>query len=152
MQRLKLDYRLTEAVSAELENPDWPVRLIAVFILAKSQDENFLPVLSWIAKNDQHPMVKQLAAILSGNVEPEYVKHASSERPVVSEVEPSREAEPNTNDVNQPTEKEADNITPARDEPVYPGRGRGVEPNSNNINQQVKQEATRELPVKKEEN
>ena len=91
MQRLKLDYRLAEAVSAELENPNWPVRLIAVYVLAKSQDEKFLPVLNWLAKNDQHPMVKQLAAILSGNVAP---------------------AEPNTSDVNQPIKKEVDNITP----------------------------------------
>ena len=121
MQRLKLDYRLTEAVSAELENPNWPVRLMAVYILAKSQDEKFLPVLSWLAKNDQHPMVKQLAAILSGSVEPEYVEPAGPERPVVSEpvlskiegVEPSQGAEPNTSDVNQPIEKKVQQMPPA---------------------------------------
>ncbi len=69
MLRLKLDYRLTQAVSAELNNPNWPVRLIAVFILDRNQKEKFKPVLSWTAKNDPHPMVRQLAAILSGSIE-----------------------------------------------------------------------------------
>jgi hypothetical protein len=71
MLRLKLDYRLTQAVSAELENPNWQVRLIAVFALARSQEEKFLPVLQWTAKNDPYPAVKQLAALLSGSVEPD---------------------------------------------------------------------------------
>jgi len=70
MLRFKLDYRLTDAVSAELENPKWPVRLMAVFILDKDQSQEFKPVLDWTAKNDAHPMVRQLAAILSGNFEP----------------------------------------------------------------------------------
>jgi hypothetical protein len=118
MQRLKLDYRLTQAVSGELENPNWPVRLVAVYVLAKNQAESFLPVLSWTAKNDHHPMVKQLAALLSGNIEPE-------------SVEP---AEPNTSDVNQPIEKGADNIASARGEPASPERGQAVEPNANDVN------------------
>jgi len=66
MLRLKLDYRLTQAVSAELENPNWPVRLVAVFILAQNQGRQFTPVLSWTAKNDLNPRVRQLAAILLG--------------------------------------------------------------------------------------
>ena len=114
MQRLKLDYRLTEAVSAELENPNWPVRLMAVFVLAKSQDEKFLPVLSWIAKNDRHPMVKQFAAILSGNV--------------ITDLS----AVADTNDVNQPIKKETDNITPARGEPAEPNTNETNLPNPTN--------------------
>jgi hypothetical protein len=84
MLRLKLDYRLTEAVSAELNNPNWPVRLMAVFALARTQDEKFKPVLSWTAKNDPQPQVRKLAALLSGSVE------TARGEPV----------EPNTKDVN----------------------------------------------------
>ncbi|MFA6186838.1 MAG: hypothetical protein WC770_06480 [Phycisphaerae bacterium] len=65
MQMLKLDYRMTEAVSKDLQNPYWPVRLIAVFILAKNQ-QNFTPVLAWTQQNDPHPLVRQMASILAG--------------------------------------------------------------------------------------
>jgi hypothetical protein len=65
MQRLKLDYRLTEAVSQELHNQYWPVRLMAVVILAHNQQQ-FTPVLSWTQQNDPHPLVKQMASVLAG--------------------------------------------------------------------------------------
>ncbi|MBN1787416.1 MAG: hypothetical protein JW806_03380 [Sedimentisphaerales bacterium] len=68
MLKLKLDYRLTEAVSEELNNPNWPVRLMAVFTLAGNQDEKFSSVLGWTAKNDSEPIVRELAAILMGDV------------------------------------------------------------------------------------
>jgi tetratricopeptide (TPR) repeat protein len=100
MQRLKLDYRLTEAVSEELENPNWPVRLIAVFSLAQNEGEKFMPVLSWLAKNDPHPMVKELAAILSGNVETDLSATADSNNINLqieqkAQQEPSSESGPN---------------------------------------------------------
>ena len=65
MQRLKLDYRLTEAVSQELNNQYWPVRLMAVFVLARNQQQ-FTPVLSWTQQNDPNPLVKQMASVLAG--------------------------------------------------------------------------------------
>lgn len=68
MLRLKLDYRLTEAVSEELNNSNWPVRLMSVFILAQNQDPKFKQVLAWTAENDTNPQVRELAAILSGAV------------------------------------------------------------------------------------
>jgi hypothetical protein len=64
-QRMKLDYRITEAISEDLQNPHWPVRLMAVFILAKNQ-QNFMPVLAWTQQNDPHPLVRQMASILAG--------------------------------------------------------------------------------------
>jgi hypothetical protein len=64
--KLKLDYRLTEAVSAELHNRYWPARLMAVFILAANQGKDFLPVLKWTANNDSSLEVKEMAAALSG--------------------------------------------------------------------------------------
>jgi hypothetical protein len=67
MQKLKLDYRLTEAVSNDLHNQYWPARLIAVFTLANQRQQQFMPVLNWKAQNDPHPLVKQMAAVFSGN-------------------------------------------------------------------------------------
>ncbi|MGB8225710.1 MAG: hypothetical protein WCE45_02410 [Sedimentisphaerales bacterium] len=100
MQILKLDYRLTEVISEELENPNWPVRLIAVFSLAQNKDEKFMPVLSWVAKNDPHPLVKGLAAALSGNVETDLPAAADSNNinPQIeqkAQQEPSSENRPN---------------------------------------------------------
>jgi len=95
MQRLKLDYRLTEAVSEELENPNWPVRLIAVFSLAQNEGEKFMPVLSWLAKNDPHPMVKELAAILSGNVETDLSATADSNN-INPQIEQKAQQEPSS--------------------------------------------------------
>jgi hypothetical protein len=62
--KLKLDYRLTEAVSTELHNKFWPVRLMAVFVLAQNQGKDFLPVLKWTANNDNSQVVKDMAAAL----------------------------------------------------------------------------------------
>jgi hypothetical protein len=66
--KLKLDYRLTDAVSAELHNKYWPVRLMAVFVLAKNQDKDFLPVLKWTANNDGDPVVKDMAAAMAAEI------------------------------------------------------------------------------------
>jgi hypothetical protein len=62
--KLKLDYRLTEAVSSELRNRFWPVRLMALFILTQNQGKDFLPVLKWTANNDNSQVVKDMAAAM----------------------------------------------------------------------------------------
>jgi len=64
--KLKLDYRLTEAVSVELHNRYWPARLMAVFILAANQGKDFIPVLEWTTNNDSSSVVKGMAAVLAG--------------------------------------------------------------------------------------
>ncbi|MGA2916536.1 MAG: HEAT repeat domain-containing protein [Sedimentisphaerales bacterium] len=92
MLKIKLDYRLTEVVSEELDNPNWPVRLMAVYILNKNGDEKFKPVLAWMAKNDPHPMVKGLAAILSDKFEPAL--------PAQSKVEGGNSNRADANDIN----------------------------------------------------
>ncbi len=68
--KLKLDYRLTDTISAELNNDNWPVRLIAVLALSKNQTKKFKPVLSWTAKNDPNPQVRDLASVLSDGSKP----------------------------------------------------------------------------------
>ena len=66
--KLKLDYRLTDVVSSELHNKFWPVRLMAVFILAQNQGKEFLPVLKWTANNDNSQVVKDMAAAMTAGI------------------------------------------------------------------------------------
>jgi hypothetical protein len=86
--KLKLDYRLTDAVSAELHNRYWPVRLMAVFILAQNQGKDFLPVLNWTANNDSDPVVKDMAAALAAEITNEGKTAAGS--PATSAVKPQK--------------------------------------------------------------
>ena len=65
LQNIRLDYRLIESISAQLDYKDWPVRLLSLFILSDKQGENFLPVLEWVNKNENDPLVKEMAAALS---------------------------------------------------------------------------------------
>lgn len=66
LMQVKLDYRLIETVSAQLDNRYWPVRLTAAFILSENQGKDFLPVLKWIVENDNSPIVTDMATALSG--------------------------------------------------------------------------------------
>lgn len=66
--RLRLDYRLTAALSAELNSRYWPVRLLAIFILAENQGNDFLPVLNWTANNDNSQVVKDMATALAAGI------------------------------------------------------------------------------------
>ncbi|NIA17166.1 MAG: hypothetical protein GWO86_02340, partial [Planctomycetes bacterium] len=67
---LKLDYGLVEAVSEQLSNKNWPVRLMAVFTLAKSQQQNFQQVIDWTAEHDENQIVRDMAVAL-GAVSPD---------------------------------------------------------------------------------
>ena len=70
---LKLDYSLIEAVSSQLDNENWPVRLMAVFTLAKAQQQNFQQVIDWTAKYDENRIVRDMAIALgaAGTDKPE---------------------------------------------------------------------------------
>lgn len=62
LMALQLDYELVQAVSENLYNSDWPVRMMAVYLLAESQKEKFTKVLESISKNDRNQLVKDIAA------------------------------------------------------------------------------------------
>jgi len=70
MLSLPLDYELIDAVSRNLNDTHWPARLMAIFLLAKSQSRNFAEVLDWTAKYDTNELVRQMAVALGGK-EPE---------------------------------------------------------------------------------
>jgi len=61
-----LDYELAGAVSQNLGDSRWPVRLMAVYLLAKSQGQAFSKVLDWTAANDQNQYVRRMAVALGG--------------------------------------------------------------------------------------
>jgi len=66
MLPLKLDYELTAAVADSLDDSRWPVRMMALYLLTKSQGTKFQKVLDWTAKQDQNEYVRQMASALSG--------------------------------------------------------------------------------------
>lgn len=64
---LPLDYEMINVLAENLNDTDhWPVRMIALFLLANAQDENFKKVLDWSAKYDRHKLVRGMAVGLGG--------------------------------------------------------------------------------------
>ena len=64
-----LDYELIQAVSKNLDKPQWPDRMLAVYLLSRVQGENFQPVLTQIAANDNNEVVREMAIVLGGKPE-----------------------------------------------------------------------------------
>jgi len=64
MLSLPLDYELISAVAKNLNNTNWPVRMMAVYLLSKNADRNFDKVLDWTAKNDSSELVRDMAITL----------------------------------------------------------------------------------------
>ena len=65
MTLLPMDHGLINAVSENLTNANWPVRLMACYLLAKAKTGDFSKVLEWAAKYDSHQVVRQMAAALA---------------------------------------------------------------------------------------
>ena len=65
MLSLSLDNKLIMALAENLTDNKWPVRMIAVYLLAKSPESKFSKVLDWTANNDPNKMVRDMAAVLS---------------------------------------------------------------------------------------
>ena len=68
MLSLTLDYKLTSAVANNLNNSNWPVRMMAIYLLSKNPDSNFDKVLDWTAKNDSSKPVRDMAVALGRSV------------------------------------------------------------------------------------
>jgi hypothetical protein len=66
MLSLPLDYDLINGISENLNDVNWPVRLMALFLLAKNQGQNFGKVLNWAARYDQNEIVRDMAIALGG--------------------------------------------------------------------------------------
>jgi hypothetical protein len=64
MLSMSLDQELAKAVLENLNRPQWPVRLMAVYLLAKSSAASAGSVLDWVAKNDKDDLVRSMALSL----------------------------------------------------------------------------------------
>jgi hypothetical protein len=64
MLYLPLDQELAGIVAKDLNHPLWPVRLMAVYLLAKGSVGSFANVLDWVAKNDTDDLVRSMALSL----------------------------------------------------------------------------------------
>jgi len=96
MVSLPLDYELTNAVAKNLNDTHWPVRMMAIFLLAKSGGNNFGRVLDWTAKYDPSKYVRQMAIALGGR-EPQQQKQANPaghQRPPARPVIPPKAGKP----------------------------------------------------------
>ena len=64
MLGLPLDHKLIQAVADNLYNSKWPVRMMAVYLLAKNPEGGFGKVLDWVAQNDANQAVRDMALVL----------------------------------------------------------------------------------------
>jgi hypothetical protein len=74
MLSLPMDYETISTVSEDLNDTHWPVRLIAMYMLAKNQGSNFQKVLNHIARYDSNELVREMAVALGGTAPPEISK------------------------------------------------------------------------------
>ncbi len=64
MLTLKMDHELISAVAENLNNKNWPVRLMAIYLLSKNADSKFERVLEWTAEYDSSELVRNMAVAL----------------------------------------------------------------------------------------
>jgi len=60
-------YDLIRAVSENLNDRHWPVRMMALYLLSSLQPDAFRPVLNWTAKYDQNMAVRNMAFALGAD-------------------------------------------------------------------------------------
>ena len=68
MLSLPLDYELISALAKNLDDTNWTVRMMAVYLLSKTNDRNFDKLLDWTAKNDASKPVRDLAIALGRSI------------------------------------------------------------------------------------
>ncbi|MBN2314607.1 MAG: hypothetical protein JXM79_11810 [Sedimentisphaerales bacterium] len=67
MLNLPLDHELIAAVAENLNHTKWPVRVMAMYLLAEKQQGVFDKVLDWTIQHDPSPSVCEMAAALRGD-------------------------------------------------------------------------------------
>ncbi|HEG44679.1 MAG TPA: hypothetical protein ENH94_11595 [Phycisphaerales bacterium] len=73
-----LEYDLTKAVSENLNHKQWPVRMMALYLLNKSYGDSFKRVLDRTVMYDKHQMVRNMAVSLGATV-PEVADDVAAE-------------------------------------------------------------------------
>lgn len=65
MLSMSMDQDVATAVARNLNHPKWPVRLMAVYLLATTTSgSNFGDVLDWVGENDSSDLVRSMATTL----------------------------------------------------------------------------------------
>lgn len=63
----RIDYQVTQVISGSLNDSHWPVRMMALYVLSKSQGQEFQQVIDWSAKYDSKSLVRNMAVALGGS-------------------------------------------------------------------------------------
>jgi len=64
MLSMPIDRELATVVARNLNCPEWPVRLMAVYLLATGAGGDFEKVLDWVAQQDSNELVRSMAVVL----------------------------------------------------------------------------------------
>jgi hypothetical protein len=64
MLGLPLDHELIKTVAENLNHSKWPVRMMAMYLLANKQKGVFDKVLDWTIQHDPSPSVRDMAIAL----------------------------------------------------------------------------------------
>ena len=76
-----MDYSLTASISENLSNEQWPVRMMALYLLSCRDSDNFGAVLDWNARYDPYPLNRQMATALGGHSSAEAQEEKPAELP-----------------------------------------------------------------------
>ncbi len=100
MAYLTLDSKLTNDVAENLNDSKWPVRLMALYLLAKN-GHNLGKVLDWTARYDSNPLLREMAVALGGTApEPEPELEPVIPADLIEPNQTSNEFEPNQLNTN----------------------------------------------------
>lgn len=61
---MPLDAEIIRVVSDNISHEKWPVRMMAMYLIAKSQPKSFQKVLDWTSEHDSHPFIRRMALAL----------------------------------------------------------------------------------------
>jgi tetratricopeptide (TPR) repeat protein len=81
MTSMPLDYDFLNAISENLNDTHWPVRLMTIYLLAKNQGDSFTKVLDWTAKYDSSKLIRDMAIALGGTPPPPPQQPAEPNKP-----------------------------------------------------------------------
>jgi Tfp pilus assembly protein PilN len=90
MVSLPLDHELTTVLAKNLNNTRWPVRLMTMYLLAKSEDGKFDRVLNWSAEHDPSRLVRDMAEALSAAASSESTGPTAALNPGPQRIAPPR--------------------------------------------------------------
>ncbi|MCI0499570.1 MAG: hypothetical protein L0Y36_07810 [Planctomycetales bacterium] len=88
---IPLEYGLVREISNNLNSNQWPVRLLAMYILAQAQPGSFQKVLDWMAQYDASPLNRRMAVALGGREPAPLLKEVKE-----PSADPNAPADPNT--------------------------------------------------------